>query len=185
MFVVSTNVAETSLTIPNIKYVVDTGKEKKKIYSDKLCISKHVVAWTSQASCGQRSGRAGRTCPGYCYRLYTPAVFGNIMEKFSEPEIMNTPLENVILHLKNIGIKDILQFPFPTRPETRNLQISLQNLVKVQALKFPKQKDEDKMKEEINKFFQDEIKEDTTVITELGKVLSYIPLNPRYSKMLL
>lgn len=62
----------------------------------------------------QRTGRAGRTCAGYCYRLYAPAVFGNIMKKYSDPEIMNVPLENVILHLKNIGIKDILNFPYPT-----------------------------------------------------------------------
>lgn len=125
MFVISTNVAETSLTIPNVKYVVDTGKEKKKVYTSKLAISKHIIDWTSQASANQRTGRAGRTCAGYCYRLFAPSVFGNIMDKFSDPEILNTPLENVILHLKNIGIKDIISFPFPTKPDLINLNIAL------------------------------------------------------------
>lgn len=116
MIVVATNVAETSITIPNIKYVIDTGKEKKKIYTSKLSISRHIINWISQASSDQRSGRAGRTSPGYCYRLYAPAVYGNIFAKFSDPEIVNLPLENVILHLKTVGIKDVLKFPFPTRP---------------------------------------------------------------------
>lgn len=123
------------------------------------------------------------------------------MPKFSDPEIMNTPLENVILHLKNIGIKDILQFPFPTRPSSENLRLSLQNLVKIKALELPlTKKDEEvikiflkiyiiikyfQMRDQMHKLLEEEIAEDKTVINELGKVLSYIPLNPRYSKMLL
>ena len=71
MFVISTNVAETSLTIPNIRYVIDSGKVKKRIYKSGLSFSTFEIEWISQASASQRAGRAGRTCEGYCYRLYS------------------------------------------------------------------------------------------------------------------
>lgn len=75
MFVIATNVAETSLTIPTIKYVVDAGKQKRKIIDPKIGVEKHVIGWISQAAADQRSGRAGRTGPGYCYRLYSTAAY--------------------------------------------------------------------------------------------------------------
>lgn len=75
LIVISTNVAETSITIPNIKYVVDCGREKKKIYDPKLNLSQYVIQWTSQASADQRAGWAGRTGPGHCYWLYSSSVF--------------------------------------------------------------------------------------------------------------
>ena len=70
MIVATTNVAETSITIPNIRYVIDSGKEKAKVYDKKLSISAHVITWISQASAEQRSGRAGRTQEGWCYRYF-------------------------------------------------------------------------------------------------------------------
>ncbi|EAS00609.2 DEAD/DEAH-box helicase (macronuclear) [Tetrahymena thermophila SB210] len=182
LIIASTNVAETSLTIPNIKYVVDCGREKKKIYSTKASISKHVIKWISQASCDQRQGRAGRTGPGYCYRLFAPSVYANIFEKFSDPEILSMPLESVILHLKAIGIQDVIKFPYPTPPSLLNMKRALQNLVKIKALR-DKNMDVDQEIEETNINEDDRI--DKSEITELGKILAFLPINPRFSKMLL
>ena len=86
MFVISTNVAETSLTIPNIRYVIDSGKVKRRIYKSGLSFSTFEIEWISQASASQRAGRAGRTCEGYCYRLYSNGLYVK-MEKFNEPQI--------------------------------------------------------------------------------------------------
>ena len=83
----ATNVAETSLTIPNIRYVVDTGRVKTKFYDKVTGVSSFHVTWTSQAAANQRAGRAGRTGPGHCYRLYSSAVFNDEFEKFSLPDI--------------------------------------------------------------------------------------------------
>ena len=106
LIVVSTNIAETSVTIPNIRYVVDSGREKQKVYDPQLKLSKFLITWVSQASANQRAGRAGRTGPGHCYRLFSSAVF-NKMEKFAEPEILRTPIDQTILQLKALGINDL------------------------------------------------------------------------------
>lgn len=92
MIVVATNVAETSITIPGIRYVIDCGRSKEKVYDKKLQVSQFQVGWISQASAEQRAGRSGRTGPGHCYRLYSAALFSKL-EKYSDPEIMKTPLE--------------------------------------------------------------------------------------------
>ena len=84
---VATNVAETSLTIPGIRYVVDTGRVKTKFYDKVTGVSSFNVTWTSQAAGNQRAGRAGRTGPGHCYRLYSSACFNDEFEKFSVPDI--------------------------------------------------------------------------------------------------
>ena len=112
---IATNVAETSLTIPGIKYVVDCGRAKEKVFDKYLQTSKFEIQWISRASAEQRAGRAGRTGPGYCYRLYSAAVFSK-MDEFSQPEILKTPLDQVVLQLKSIGAKDLLMFPFVTLP---------------------------------------------------------------------
>lgn len=83
----ATNVAETSLTIPNTRYVVDTGRVKTKFYDKVTGVSSFHVTWTSQAAANQRAGRAGRTGPGHCYRLYSSAIFNDEFEKFSLPDI--------------------------------------------------------------------------------------------------
>ena len=84
---VATNVAETSLTIPNVRYVIDTGRMKTKFYDKVTSVSSFHVTWTSQAAANQRAGRAGRTAPGHCYRLYSSAIFNDEFEKFSLPDI--------------------------------------------------------------------------------------------------
>ncbi|KAM3140264.1 hypothetical protein pb186bvf_007620 [Paramecium bursaria] len=168
MIVVSTNVAETSITIPTIRYVIDSGKQKRKIVDNSIGLESQVISWISQASANQRSGRAGRTGLGYCYRLYSTAVYSNIFRKFDEPEITEIPLESIILQLKSIGIQDIYKFPFLTQPDNSNIQNGLVHLLKLKALEGSQQS-----------------KIDQTKITELGKVLATIPIAPKYGKLLL
>ena len=108
LVVVATNVAETSLTIPGIKYVVDTGREKAKNYNSSNGMETYEVQWISKASAAQRAGRAGRTGPGHCYRLYSSAVFNNILPNFSLAEISKVPVHGVVLLLKSMHIGKVL-----------------------------------------------------------------------------
>ncbi|KAK9281583.1 hypothetical protein L1049_004486 [Liquidambar formosana] len=117
LVVVATNVAETSLTIPGIKYVVDTGREKVKNYNPSNGVETYEVQWISKASASQRAGRSGRTGPGHCYRLYSSAVFNNILPGFSSAEISKIPVDGVVLLMKSMGIDKVANFPFPTPPE--------------------------------------------------------------------
>jgi ATP-dependent RNA helicase DHX37/DHR1 len=94
--VVATNVAETSLTIPGIKYVVDCGRVKERVYDRSTGVESFQIRWISKASAAQRAGRAGRTGPGHCYRLYSSAVFERDFAQFSEPEILKFPIEGII-----------------------------------------------------------------------------------------
>ena len=107
LVVVATNVAETSLTIPGITYVVDTGREKVKNYNHSNGMETYEVQWISKASAAQRAGRAGRTGPGHCYRLYSSAVFNNILPDFSVAEISKVPVEGVILLMKSMDIDKV------------------------------------------------------------------------------
>jgi HrpA-like RNA helicase len=168
LIVISTNVAETSITIPNIVYVIDSGLEKKKIYSNSLQMSKFVITYISRSSALQRSGRAGRTSPGHCYRLYSNAAFANAFVEFREPDICNHPLSPIILQLKALGIKNVLKFPFPTVPAPGLLNDSLSLLKDLGALVQYKKGDGDVYK-----------------ITDLGKAMAEVPIAPRYSKMLI
>ena len=160
LIVVSTNVAETSLTIPNVKYVVDCGKEKKKVYNSQMTLGRFEIDWISQSSAKQREGRAGRTTAGYCYRIYSQAVF-NKFQEFSDPEIIKEPLDASLLTLKTIGIQDIGKFPFVTRPSDLHLNKAVDELVKVGAL-------------------AEDLK-----VTPLGQSLSQLPIKPRLGKLLL
>lgn len=92
LVVVATNVAETSLTIPGIKYVVDSGREKVKKHDPSNGTEEYGIEWISKASAAQRAGRSGRTGPGHCYRLYSSAVFTNLFPQFSTAEISKVPL---------------------------------------------------------------------------------------------
>lgn len=97
LIVVSTNIAETSITIPGIKYVVDTGRQKCKNYDAKTGVASFDISWISKAAANQRAGRAGRTGPGHCYRLYSSSMFSRHMDDFALPEVLTRPLEDVIL----------------------------------------------------------------------------------------
>ena len=166
--VVATNVAETSLTIPNIKYVVDTGMIKRRYYDKVTGVSSFKITWTSRASADQRAGRAGRLEPGHCYRLYSSAVFTNEFEEFSAPEISRRPVDDLVLQMKDMSIDKVVNFPFPTPPDATALQSAEKLLLNLGALEEKKT-----VKGNVN-----------AVITPLGRAMSKFPVSPRYAKML-
>ncbi|KAL5859172.1 hypothetical protein ACOSQ4_000468 [Xanthoceras sorbifolium] len=161
LVVVATNVAETSLTIPGIKYVVDTGREKVKKYNSATGMESYEVHWISKASAAQRAGRAGRTGPGHCYRLYSSAVFNNIFPDFSCAEISKVPVEGVVLLMKSMNIDKVANFPFPTPPEATALVEAERCLKALEAL------------------------DGNGRLTTLGKAMAHYPMSPRHSRMLL
>lgn len=163
--VVATNVAETSITIPNIKYVVDTGREKRKYYDLITGVSRFITAWTSKSSAEQRAGRAGRMGPGYCYRLYSSAVFTNDFSDFSEPQILQKPVEDIVLQMKSMNINNVVNFPFPTRPSNDTLRDAERRLVLLGAL--------------------DDSRGNTAPrLTKLGIAMADLPVGARCGKMI-
>lgn len=166
--VVATNVAETSLTIPNITYVVDAGMVKRRYYDKTTGVSSFKITWTSQASANQRAGRAGRVGPGHCYRLYSSAVFNNDFEEFTQPDILRRPVDDLVLQMKAINIDKVVNFPFPTPPESNVLETAEKLLIDLGAL-APK-----KTKKGVV----------TSIITSLGRTMTKFPVSPRYAKML-
>ncbi|KAL3922228.1 MAG: hypothetical protein SGILL_002316, partial [Bacillariaceae sp.] len=115
LIVIATNIAETSITIPGISYVVDTGRQKCRNYSSGTGVASYDVMWISKAAADQRAGRAGRTGPGHCYRLYSSSLYARHMDEFALPEVLTRPLEDVVLAMKSMKISDVSAFPFPTR----------------------------------------------------------------------
>lgn len=161
LVVVATNVAETSLTIPGISYVVDTGREKVKIYNSSNGMESYEIQWISKASAAQRAGRSGRTGPGHCYRLYSSSVFNNMFPDFSSAEILKVPVDGVVLLMKSMHIGKVANFPFPTPPET-NALIEAENCLKILEALDSKGR-----------------------LTPLGRSMAHYPMNPRHSRMLL
>jgi len=159
--IVATNVAETSLTIPGIRYVVDAGRSKERRFEDKTGVQSFEIDWVSKASADQRAGRAGRTGPGHCYRLYSSAVYERDFAQFSKPEILRMPIESVVLSMKSMGITNVVNFPFPTPPERSALAKAEKLLQYLGALSKENQ------------------------ITDLGRNMSYFPISPRFAKMLI
>ncbi|EGO23947.1 hypothetical protein SERLADRAFT_362091 [Serpula lacrymans var. lacrymans S7.9] len=176
LVVVSTNVAETSLTIPGIRYVIDCGRAKERRYDVANGIQAFQVNWTSKASAAQRAGRAGRTGPGHCYRLYSSALFEHYFESFSQPEILRVPIEGVVLQMKSMNIDAVVNFPFPTPPDRYTLKKAETVLTHLGALTSTA----------IIAPSTSEVSMATIGghITALGKTMALFPLSPRYSKML-
>lgn len=181
MIIVATNVAETSLTIPNVRYVVDCGRSKEKLYDTKLQVSKFAIQWISRASAEQRTGRAGRTGPGQCYRLYSSALFSK-MDEFSDPEILKAPLDQTILQLKAIGTQNIFKFPFVTMPETGPIKAALRHLTILGALDVVDRRQIDNLLG-VRKS-DGKLTSDPTRVNKLGSLLSKVPLSPKFAKML-
>ncbi|CAO1624466.1 unnamed protein product [Jaminaea pallidilutea] len=169
LVVVATNVAETSLTIPNIRYVVDCGRAKERKYDNASGISSFKVDWISQASAAQRAGRAGRTGPGHCYRLYSSNVYEEFLPPHAEAEIRRTPVEGLVLQMKSMNIDNVVHFPFPTAPDREAIAKAERVLTRLGALQL----ETDQM-----------TKRQVARTTELGKAMSLFPLSPRYAKML-
>ncbi|KAI5951755.1 ECM16 [Candida jiufengensis] len=160
--IVSTNVAETSLTIPGIRYVIDCGRAKERKYNKENGITSFEIDWISKASADQRAGRAGRTSAGHCYRLYSSAVYEEFFPQFSLPEILRTPFESIVLSMKSMGIDQIVNFPFPTPPDRTALKQAEELLVVLGALDSENRQ-----------------------VTDLGKKMSLFPLSPRFAKILI
>lgn len=161
MCIIATNVAETSLTIPGIRYVVDCGRAKERKFNEETGVQSFEVDWISKASADQRAGRAGRTGPGHCYRLFSSAIYEEYFNQFSKPEILRMPVESTVLTMKSMGIDQIINFPFPTPPDRGALSRAEKLLVTLGALNKEKQ------------------------VTELGKSMSAFPVSPRYAKVLI
>ena len=160
--IVATNIAETSLTVDGIYFVVDCGYCKLKVYNSRMGMDSLAVFPVSQAGANQRSGRAGRTGPGHCYRLYSAAVFDQTFPEHGEPEIRNTPLESVALQLRALGIDRPAAFPFPTPPAPAALRAAERCLRTLGAVDAA-----------------------TGVISPLGRLLAAFPVSPRHARMLL
>ncbi|GMT19418.1 hypothetical protein PFISCL1PPCAC_10715, partial [Pristionchus fissidentatus] len=166
--VIATNVAETSLTIPGIKYVLDSGYEKRRLFDPITGVSQFVVARISQASADQRAGRAGRVGPGHAYRLYSSAVFSDFV-KFSRPEIMDKPADQLVLQLKSINIIKVANFPFPSTPPRDSLETAENRLLLMGALDVAKNAKTSELQSRIS---------------PLGRTLVSFPLSPSYAKVL-
>ncbi|KAH6862186.1 P-loop containing nucleoside triphosphate hydrolase protein [Alternaria alternata] len=159
--VIATNIAETSLTIDGIYYVVDPGFVKQSSYDGKLGMDRLQITPISQAQARQRSGRAGRTGPGKCFRLYTEAAFQNEMLPTTIPEIQRQNLSNTILMLKAMGINDLLHFDFMDPPPTNTMLTALEELYQLGAL------------------------DDEGLLTRLGRQMADFPMDPSLSKSLI
>lgn len=132
--VLATNIAETSVTIDGIIYVIDPGFVKENVYNARTQMESLVVTPCSRASAGQRAGRAGRTAPGKCFRLYTKWAYHNELDESTLPEIQRTNLDGVVLLLKALGINDLLNFPFMSPPSSDSLVSALSGLYGLGAL---------------------------------------------------
>ncbi|XP_019749287.1 ATP-dependent RNA helicase DHX8-like [Hippocampus comes] len=159
--IIATNIAETSLTIDGIYYVVDPGFVKQIVYNSKSGIDQLVVTPISQAQAKQRSGRAGRTGPGKCYRLYTERAYRDEMLTSNVPEIQRTNLASTVLSLKAMGINDLLAFDFMDSPPMETLITAMEQLYTLGAL------------------------DDEGLLTRLGRRMAEFPLEPMLCKMLI
>ncbi|KAF0326229.1 helicase associated domain-containing protein [Colletotrichum asianum] len=159
--IVATNIAETSLTVDGIKYVVDAGYSKMKVYNPKMGMDTLQITPISQANASQRSGRAGRTGPGKAFRLFTEKAFKEELYLQTIPEIQRTNLSNTVLMLKSLGVKDLLDFDFMDPPPQDTITTSMFDLWALGAL--------------------DNLGE----LTPLGRKMSAFPMDPSLSKLLI
>ena len=162
--VLSTNIAETSLTVPGIRYVVDTGTARISRYSTRNKVQRLPIEPISQASANQRSGRCGRVADGIAIRLYSEADF-DARPEFTDPEILRTNLASVILQMALMRLGDIAEFPFVQAPEKRAIRDGLLLLHELGAL-------------------TDEERDGQPVLTQTGRDIARIPVDPRMARML-
>ncbi|KTG22387.1 ATP-dependent RNA helicase HrpA [Pseudoalteromonas sp. XI10] len=163
--ILATNVAETSLTVPGIRYVIDPGTARISRYSYRTKVQRLPIEPISQASANQRKGRCGRIEAGICIRLYSEEDF-NLRPEFTDPEILRTNLASVILQMLGLGLGDMQQFPFVQAPDSRNINDGLTLLEELEAIKPAK-------------------RHKKTELTKSGRSLSRLPVDPRLAKMVL
>lgn len=159
--IVATNIAETSLTIDGIVYVVDPGFSKQKIYNPRIRVESLLVSPISKASAQQRAGRAGRTRPGKCFRLYTEPAFKKELIEQTYPEILRSNLSNTILQLKRLGVQDLVHFDLLDPPAPETMMRALEELNFLACL------------------------DDEGELTPLGSLASEFPLDPQLAVMLI
>lgn len=159
--VVSTNIAETSLTIDGVVYVVDPGFSKQKVFNPRVRVESLLVSPISKASAQQRAGRAGRTQPGKCFRLYTEKSFVEELQEQTYPEILRSRMESVVLTLLKLGIEDLVHFDFMDPPAPETMMRALELLNYLGAL------------------------DDDGNMTQMGHKMSEMPLDPQLAKLLL
>jgi ATP-dependent RNA helicase DHX37/DHR1 len=171
LIVVATNIAETSITIPGITYAVDSGRQKCRNYNASTGIASFDIMWISKAAADQRAGRAGRTGPGHCYRIYSSSLYSRHMDPYALPEVLTRPLEDVVLSMKAMNIPNIHNFPFPTPPDRSQINAAIRLLANIGC---------------VDKIDQDNaVDGNDGTITRLGCTVSKLPLGVRYSKILL
>ncbi|XP_060533049.1 probable ATP-dependent RNA helicase DHX34 isoform X1 [Cylas formicarius] len=161
--IISTNIAETSVTIDGIRFVIDSGKVNRMMYNTNLGVNKLSECNISQDSAKQRCGRAGRTGPGVCYRLYSEEDFRSF-DAFTPAEIHLVPLDSLILHMVSLGLSDIEHFPFLEKPSQKAIEESLEKLKFTGALALD---------------------DNCLVLTTLGDALSQLPVDLGIGKMLI
>ncbi|KAL1956699.1 hypothetical protein VTO42DRAFT_6849 [Malbranchea cinnamomea] len=159
--IVATNIAETSLTVDGIMYVVDCGFSKLKVYNPRMGMDTLQITPISQANASQRAGRAGRTGPGKSYHLYTESAFKNELYQQTIPEIQRTNLSNTVLLLKSLGVKDLLDFDFMDPPPQDTISTSLYDLWALGAL------------------------DNLGDLTPMGRRMSAFPMDPSLAKLLI
>ncbi|PTW90668.1 ATP-dependent helicase HrpA [Microbacteriaceae bacterium MWH-Ta3] len=161
--ILSTNVAETSITVPGIRYVVDSGTARISRYSHRAKVLRLPIEPISQASAQQRAGRAGRVAAGIAIRLYSEADF-EARPAFTDPEVLRTNLASVILTMVTLGLGDVTTFPFLTPPDSRGIKDGLDLLVELGAVTRT---------------------DDTVRATRIGHQLSRLPVDPRFGRMII
>ena len=165
--VLATNIAETSLTVPGIRYVVDPGTARISRYSNKTKVQRLPIEPISRASADQRAGRCGRVADGVCIRLYSQADFA-ARDEFTQPEIQRTSLASVILRMLSLGLGDVEAFPFIDPPDARAVRAGTQLLAEIGAIETrPARGGEE------------------TRLTRVGRQLARLPIDPRLGRMLL
>ena len=163
--VIATNVAETSLTVPGIRYVVDPGNARVSRYSHRTKVQRLPIEEVSQASANQRSGRCGRVAAGIAIRLYSEDNFENRPE-FTEPEITRTNLASVLLQMASLGLGDMERFPFVEPPELRNIRDGVALLEELDAVDPDRQGTK-------------------RWLTDIGRDLARLPIDPRFGRMVI
>jgi HrpA-like RNA helicase len=158
--ILSTNIAETSVTIDGLRFIVDSGKVKEISYDPKYKMQRLQEFWISRASAEQRKGRAGRTGPGVCFRLYSVEDY-NAFNEFTTPEIKRVPLNSLLLQMISMGLKDVRKFPFIEPPSLQSIEHSLMFLIEQNALN------------------------ENEELTSMGKMLAELPVDIQIGKMLI
>jgi ATP-dependent helicase HrpA len=158
--VLATNVAETSITVPGIRYVIDPGLVRMSRYSTRTRVQRLPIEPISQASANQRAGRCGRIAPGVCFRLYAEDDLKK-REEFTEPEILRTNLASVLLQMKSLRLGDPMEFPFVEPPDSRAVRDGVETLHELQAIDAGGE------------------------LTEIGRRLARLPIDPRLGRMIL